>query len=116
MSRVQVWMTDQAPPPARSSRLRITLIVYSLAAILVIPLSLFWAMLSIMASTTTTNVGFVNAYILANAAFPLLWLVGVVGGWFAWFLRRERFGWLLLGSPIVPLVISIGMLAVWPSA
>lgn len=62
-------MIDPAPSPARSERLRIALIVYSLAALLVMPLSLFWALLSVMASTTTTNMGFVNAYIVANAAF-----------------------------------------------
>ena len=116
MSCVQVCMTDQAPTPARSSRLRIALIAYSVAAFVVVPLSLFWAVLSIMASTTTTNTEFVNVYILANAAFPLLWLVGVVGGWVAWFLRRDRLGWVLMASPAVPLVISIAMLAVWPLA
>ena len=61
MSCVQVCMTDQAPTPARSSRLRIALIAYSVAAFVVIPLSLFWAVLSIMASTTTTNTEFVSA-------------------------------------------------------
>ena len=109
-------MTVDAPSPVRSPRLRTALIIYCLAAFVVVPLTLFWAMMSAMASTTTTNTGFANAYVLVNIAFPGLWLVGIVGGWMAWFARRNRLGWLLLASPVVPFVISIAMMAAWPSS
>lgn len=116
-SCVQQAMTDTSPALApRSQPLKIWLIVATLAAIVTVPLSLFWAGMSAMSSTTTTDAGWVELYVIVNLAIPALNVVGIIGGWIAWSMRRTLLGWLLLFSPLAPFVISLAMMAAWPSS
>lgn len=103
------------PPRPRSGRLKIMLILDSLATLVLAPLALFWAMMSAMSTTTTTDMEFANTYVLVNLALPLVMVLCLIGGWIAWGLRQERAGWVIIFLPLIPFFISIAMMANWPA-
>lgn len=109
-------MTEiDSPTPSRSSGLKAWLIAASAIAVVTVPLTAFWAMFSVMSSTTTDNMAFVNTYVLVNAAIPLAIIVGLIGGWIAWYFRRSRLGWWISFLPVIPFVISTVMMGAWPA-
>ena len=62
------------------------LIVYAVGLLLLVLTTAFWALMSAM-SSTTTNAGFANTYVLVNMA-----------------------------APLVPVGTGLAMMAAWPGA
>lgn len=106
--------TLSAPAPARSRKLKLLLILDTAASALLIPLALFWGLMSGMATTTTSNTAFANAYVLINLTLPVAMLVCLIAGWIAFALRQERIVWIVIFLPVLWLVASIVMMANWP--
>ena len=109
-------MTDTAPLPAprRSTALKALLIIDTIGLIFTIPIGLVWGFMSAMSSTITNQQTWVELYVIANLAIPALFVVSVIAGWIAFALRRERLAWWILFTPLIPLVLSVGMCATWP--
>lgn len=107
--------TPSAPAPARNRKLKLLLILDTAASVLLIPLALFWGLMSGMATTTTSNAAFANTYALINMTLPVAMLVCLIGGWIAFGLRREKAAWVIIFLPLVWLVASIAMMANWPA-
>jgi hypothetical protein len=104
---------DQRPSP-RNPALKVFLILDSLFTLVAAPLALFWGVMSVMASTTTTNTGWADIYALVNLTLPVAMVLCLGGGWLAFALRRERVAWVVMFLPILWLVVSIAMMAAWP--
>ena len=112
-------MTAASPAharPPRSQPLKIFLILDSLFTLVAAPLALFWGMMSVMASTTTTNADWANAYALVNLTLPVAMVLCLAGAWTAFGLRRERIAWIVMFLPILWVVVSIGMMTAWPAS
>ena len=102
--------------PPRSRRLKLLLILDTLGSLILIPLAIFWGMMSVMASTTTQDAAWANAYALVNLSLPVAMLVCLAGGWTAWALRKDRIAWTILLLPFLWVAASVAMMATWPSA
>lgn len=113
-------MTDMPPhaaapqPPSRSGALKGLLILDTIATILLAPLALFWAGISVMSSTTTTDTAFVNLYIWVNLAIPISMVICLIAGWVLFARRRESAAWKVIFLPLIPFLISILMMATFP--
>lgn len=106
-----------APDPIRPPRdrtLKMLLILDSIGTLFLAPLALFWGMMSVMASTTTTNAAWANTYALVNLTLPLVMLLCLAGGWTAWAIRRNRAAWITIFLPLLWLIASLVMMAAWP--
>lgn len=112
-------MTASAPAeirPPRSAVLKVFLILDSLFTLVAAPLALFWGMMSVMASTTTQNAAWANAYALVNLTLPVAMVVCLVAAWVAFAMRRERIAWVVMVLPVAWLVVSVWMMATAPSS
>lgn len=107
--------TLSAPAPARSRKLKLLLILDTAASVLLIPLALFWGLMSGMSTTTTSNAAFANAYVLINLTLPVAMLVCLIAGWIAFALRQERIAWIVIFLPVLWLIASIVMMTNWPA-
>lgn len=107
-------------PDAQSSvdssrrRLRTWLIVDTVITVLLAPLALFWGMMSGMATTTTANAGY--AYVLVNLTLPVAMVGCLAGAWIAFAMRRRRAAWILMLLPLLWLLVSVTMMALWPAS
>lgn len=107
--------TSAAIRPPRSQALKVFLILDSLFTVVAAPLALFWGVMSVMASTTTTNTAWADAYALVNLTLPVAMVVCLASAWIAFAVRGERIAWLIMFAPVLWLVASIIMMATWPS-
>jgi hypothetical protein len=98
----------------RSALLKALLIADTVVSLIGIPLALFWGLMSGMSTTTTTNTGFANAYVLVNQTLPLALLACLLGAWTAFALRSERLAWVVMFLPLAWVAVSLGMMASWP--
>lgn len=101
--------------PERSRKLKLLLILDTVASLLLSPLALFWGVMSAMSTTTTSDADFANTYVLINMTLPVAILVCLIGGWIAFALRREKSAWVIIFLPLPWLVASIAMMANWPA-
>lgn len=110
-------MTDPVPTQLgrRNPTLTAWLIIDTVVSVCAIPLALFWGLMSGMSTTTTDNAAFANTYVLVNLSIPLLLLVCLIGAWIAWTMRKDRAAWIIMFLPLIPFLISIGMLSAWPA-
>ena len=104
-----------APVIPGRARLKLFLILDSAFTVLAAPLALFWGMMSVMASTTTTDMAWANTYALINLSLPVAMVLCVIGGWVAYGLRRQRTAWIIILLPLLWLAASIAMMAMWPA-
>ncbi|GAA0624139.1 hypothetical protein GCM10009422_20520 [Brevundimonas kwangchunensis] len=95
--------------------MKLLLILDTAASVLLIPLALFWGLMSGMSTTTTSNAAFANAYVLINLTLPVAMLVCLIAGWIAFAVRRERIAWIVIFLPLLWVVASVVMMANWPA-
>lgn len=108
-----------SPPDAplvdkRRRGLKGVLILDTVATLILAPIALFWGMMSAMATTTTDDAAFANAYVMVNMTLPAAMVICLIGGWVAWARRRDGLVWPIILLPLIWLVVSIAMMANWP--
>jgi len=97
-------------------RQRTWLIIDTAVTVLLAPLALFWGLMSGMATTTTSNAGYANAYVLVNLTLPVAMVVCLAGAWVAFAMRHRRATWILMLLPLLWLLVSVTMMAMWPAS
>ncbi len=103
-------IASSAAGPPRSRRLQLWLIIGSVVAVLAIVPATFMGALSVMASDAGVN-AVIWIFIWTMLTLPLAIILGPLGGWIAYGLRRERVAWILLFAPFAWVAVLIVILS-----
>ena len=104
-------IVSPAAGPSRSRRLRLGLIIGSVVAVLAIAPATVMGALSVMASDAGVN-AVIWIFIWTMLTLPLAIILGPLGGWIAYGLRRERVAWMLLFAPFAWVAVLIVIFSV----
>lgn len=105
---------NAAVKPPRSRLLLIGLIIGTIVAVLAILPVFVMATMSVMVAASGSN-PLIFTFLIFAWGLPVVVVVGPVGAWIAYVLRRERTAWTLLLSPAIWAACMFALLAAAPS-
>lgn len=97
--------------PPRSARLRLWLIIGTVAAAVLILPSLLLVLMAAMVTDGGPNGG-IYLFLWLMLTLPLALVIGPISAWIAFAFRKERASWILLCSPLAWVVVAVALIVI----